>query len=566
MKRLLVLLLLVLPGVSAGDERILGYHSDILVRRDGSIEVTETIRVRAEGRDIRRGIYRDHPTIYRDRFGNAHKVKYELLGVSRNGLPEEFHSENRGNGVRTYFGSAGRLLAHGEHTYTYRYRAGRMLGFFESHDELYWNVTGNEWQFPIDSASATVGFEFSLGGEEPDVYAYTGPRGANGDDYETSIASDGWPHFRSTATLPAYSGLTIVVGWPKGLVTEPGIARKFGLLLSDNSNLLVAIAGLLGLFAYYIPVWEKHGKDPEPGVVFARYEPPHGFSPASLRYIEQMHYDDTVLTAAVLNLAVKGYLKITNSGDDHSLQKKNPGANAPALAAGERELYEALFSEGNHVILEDDNHKLLGKAKLTHQTSLNKDYANHYFVWNGRFSLPGIGITLLASVIALNVGTGARIFVVASIVAMIIVVITFAFLMRRPTGPGRKVLDQMAGFKEYLEIAEKDELHLRNPPKKTPQLFEKYLPFALAVGVEQAWAERFAELLATIRGPDGGAYHPIWYSGSWNNHSLATTTRSFGSDLGSAISSSVTPPGSSSGGGGGGFSGGGGGGGGGGGW
>jgi uncharacterized membrane protein len=124
----------------------------------------------------------------------------------------------------------------------------------------------------------------------------------------------------------------------------------------------------------------------------------------------------------------------------------------------------------------------------------------------------------------------------------------------------------MLGFKDYLEIAEKEELNLRNPPEKTPELFESYLPFALALGVDQQWSERFASLLASIRTPDGKAYSPSWYDGAWNSSNLSKATDGLSSGLNSAVASSVVAPGSSSGGGGGGSSGGGGGGGGGGGW
>jgi uncharacterized membrane protein len=128
------------------------------------------------------------------------------------------------------------------------------------------------------------------------------------------------------------------------------------------------------------------------------------------------------------------------------------------------------------------------------------------------------------------------------------------------------VLDEMLGFKDFLEIAEKDELNLRNPPEKTPQLFEAFLPFALALGVDQEWSERFASVLAAIRDQDGRKYQPSWYNGRWNSSNLSKTTSKLSGSLNTAISSSVSPPGSSSGGGGGGSSGGGGGGGGGGGW
>ncbi|MGB5335010.1 MAG: hypothetical protein WBN07_05290, partial [Woeseiaceae bacterium] len=167
---------------------------------------------------------------------------------------------------------------------------------------------------------------------------------------------------------------------------------------------------------------------------------------------------------------------------------------------------------------------------------------------------------------AVNVGAGLTVGVLVLSALSFVTVGIFAILMRRPTARGRKLLDEMLGFKEFLEIAEKDELNLRNPPEKTPQLFESFLPFALALGVDQQWSERFASVLASIRGPDGKDYSPSWYNGSWNSRNLGKTTSKLSRSLNSAISSSVSPPGSSSGGGGGGSSGGGGGGGGGGGW
>jgi uncharacterized membrane protein len=181
-------------------------------------------------------------------------------------------------------------------------------------------------------------------------------------------------------------------------------------------------------------------------------------------------------------------------------------------------------------------------------------------------NLPALLIALVAAIVATHTGSGPTPLVAVIIGVMIVVIVVFAILMKQPTGLGRKLLDEMDGFKEYLEIAEKDELNLRNPPEKTPALFEKYLPFALALGVEQKWSERFARILAELRAPDGSPYHPAWYHGSWNNLNSGLSASTLASSLGGAISSSVSAPGSSSGSGGGGSSGGGGGGGGGGGW
>jgi hypothetical protein len=567
MKRIILFFAFFAVAISAAwsDERILNYHSEILIKTDGWIEVTETIVVRAEGRQIRRGIFRDYPTRYRDRAGNDVEVLYKPRAVLRNDRAEDFSSEKRGNGVRTYFGSADRMLDHGIHTYTFRYDAGRMLGFFDDYDELYWNATGL-WDFPIDNATATVSFAFEVDGDTLNTSAYTGPFGGRGQEYLASIDFSGSANFETTKPLAAGEGLTISVAWPKGLVEEPGIAKMAWWILSDNLNLLIAIAGLIGMFAYYIPVWQRHGKDPAPGVIYTRYAPPDGFSPASLRYIDNMSYDDTAMTAAVVNLAVKGYLRISEDDDEHELIRTEPAASSPPLAAGERELRDALFRDDNRVVLDNEYHELLGKARSAHRDSLQKDYEDRYFRSNGALNLPPLMIGLLASILALIVGSHPTVLVIATIVAMVVTLIVFAIIMKKPTGLGRALLDEVAGFKEYLEIAERDEMNLRNPPHKTPLLFEQYLPFALALGVEQQWAERFTSVFASISGPGGTPYQPAWYNGSWNSLNLRSNTANLSSGLGGAISSSVTAPGSSSGSGGGGSSGGGGGGGGGGGW
>ena len=566
MKKLLLTGLLLCAAASVADERITSFHSDIRVFEDGMIEVTETIQVTAEGKQIRRGIYRDFPVEYKDKLGNVLKITVEPLALQRNGEREDYKVVQNNRDIRVYFGSSDRLLPHGVHTYVYRYRANRMLGFFEEHDELYWNVTGNRWAFPIDKASATVTLEFAAPRSSVFVEAYTGLLGSNAQQYSRFRDEAGRLHFSADGQLPPSHGLTIVVGWPKGLVEEPTALQRLIWLLYDNRNLLIAVLGLVLLLAYYIPVWKKHGKDPDGGVIVTRYSPPTGFSPASLRYIRQMYYDDKVMTAAVVNLAVKGYLEIKKRGDTHSIRKLESATLRPAMAPGERELYDALFAGDETVTLKQTNHKLLGKARSKHHDSLKADYKSNYFRTNGLLNIPAIIIVLSSSGLALAAGREPTPVLFAVIGLNFLIMTFFALIMKRPTLRGRKVLDEMLGFKDFLEIAEKEELNLRNPPEKTPELFESFLPFALALGVDQQWSERFAALLASIRTPDGKSYSPSWYNGSWNSSNLSKTTQGFTRGMSSAVASSTAAPGSSSGGGGGGSSGGGGGGGGGGGW
>ncbi|MCP4299188.1 MAG: DUF2207 domain-containing protein, partial [Gammaproteobacteria bacterium] len=243
MKNIVAILLLSLPLAGLAKERILSFHSEIRVLTSGMIEVTETIKVQAEGRRIKRGIYRDFPTEYEDKLGNGYIVAFEPLAVLRNDRPEAFHTQPVRRGVRTYFGRANHFIEHGEHTYMFRYRASRMLGFFEEHDELYWNVTGFDWAFPIVKASATVVLEFDAPLSGITEEAYTGPFGANGRDYRSRIDSARRVFFEANSPLSPVNGLTIVVGWPKGFVVEPTRADRIGWVLKDNKNLLAAVIG-----------------------------------------------------------------------------------------------------------------------------------------------------------------------------------------------------------------------------------------------------------------------------------------------------------------------------------
>jgi hypothetical protein len=148
-----VLALALLAGVASADERILSFRSRIEVLPDASLRVTETLQVRSERNRIKRGIFREVPTTYVDTRGNRMTLGFELLSVRRDAKAEPYHTEQRSNGIAIYAGRKDVLLAPGEYTYEIAYRE---LGFFADHDELYWNVTGNGWEFAIDAASARL--------------------------------------------------------------------------------------------------------------------------------------------------------------------------------------------------------------------------------------------------------------------------------------------------------------------------------------------------------------------------------------------------------------------------
>jgi uncharacterized membrane protein YgcG len=626
------LLLAILAGTVTADERILRFQGDIQILADSSMEVTETITVRAEGQAIKRGIYRDFPTVYRTAAGNRMSVLFEVIAVRRDDVPEPWFSESRSNGVRVYIGREERMLEHGEYTYEIVYRTDRQLGYFEHHDELYWNVTGNGWSFPIDAAVAYVYLPRSIADEDIGLEAYTGAQGQRGRDFESGLDEEGVAWFRSARVLAPGEGLTIVTTWPKGHVREPTAQMRARWFLADNGQLLIGLVGAVLLLAYYGAAWLKAGRDPEAGVVFPRYEPPNGYSPASLRFVQRMGYDARTFTAALVNLAVAGHVEIEEGADGYTVERRSSDAG---MAPGEKALLDRLLGGRSRLSIERGNHARIASAMEAHRNRLEADYERIYFNSNPGFTIAGVGMSLAllvaavfmspdleqllpalflllwltgwsfgtsalikkvvdawrrgsgrsrASAVMLSLfalpfvggwlaGAGALVVTAGLGVVVLVVVLVginaaFYHLMKAPTLQGRALLDQVQGFQEYLGVAEADELSLRNPPEKTPELFERYLPHAIALGVEEVWGERFASTLARAA-RERGYVGPGWYHGR-SAFSSAGFTSAVASGLASSIAASSRAPGSSSGssmgGGGGGSSGGGGGGGGGGGW
>lgn len=552
----------VFSAAALAQEQILAYHSDIRIAGDGSMQVTETIRVRAEGENIRRGIYREFPTRYRDRFGNAYVVDFEVTAVTRDGRPEAFNAYRRANGVRVDLGTEAFLAVPREYEYAIHYRTNRQLGFFADHDELYWNVTGNGWDFPIAEASATVTLPTAVAASALVMEGYTGGFRATGQNYSTTLDL-GRATISTTRPLGRNEGLTLVLGWPKGIVAEPTRAQRMQYLLTDNRGLFIALLTLAAVVIWLGRAWTRVGRDPAVGVIFPHYGPPEGFTPALARYISNMNYDGKALTAALVNLAVQGYLQISEQGGKYLLRKL---PSTRALAADEKLLYEALMAHRDVLELDNKNHAAISHAKNVHARAVKQVNQGKYFLNNTAWLAPalvGTGLSFVA-VLALH----ALVPLAAGVYVLILLLhVLFGFLLRAPTAAGRKVMDQLEGFKLYMDVAEKDALKLRTQPRLTPELFEKFLPFAIALGVEEAWAEKFANALATMPEDRRTAYHPLWYSGHFNAARMGDFTHSVGSSFSSAISSAATPPGTASGArgggfGGGGFSGGGGGGGG----
>ncbi|MGB0134719.1 DUF2207 domain-containing protein [Dokdonella sp.] len=624
-------LLVVLVSLGArADERILEFHSEIEIAHDASMHVTETIRVRAEGNRIRRGIYRDFPTRYQDASGNRVHIVFEPLGVTRDGQPEPWHAEALSNGVRVYFGDADVRLGSGEFTYAFTYKTARQLGYFENHDELYWNVTGLDWEFVIDKASASISLPEPVDRDRISIEGYTGPKDSRAQDYMTRVDVQGRSLIETTQPLQPQNGLTVVVGFPKGIVAVPDLEEKLAWFAADNRREAVLALGLLVLTGFLSLQWWRVGRDPRGGVVIPEYDPPARLSPSAMRYIRNMGYDDRCFAADIVQLGVLGAVRI--SKDKYSkyvVERSAAGASGAQLSDSTKVLYDGLLADRTSIEFKQENHDIVGPARRAHESQLKEMHAKPNFRRNDGIGCLG-GLISIATVVAafmidnlkaspLTIVATVCTFVVASILANVLhgwikshndgqkfsglsvvgllfalaitlgaiwflssqtsvlfallialisaVQVPFAYWMRAPTPAGRKLLDRIEGLRLYLGVAERDDLARAKAPPMNADEYQRLLPYALALDVEKTWGDQ----LATAIGPAAfatAAAGMAWYAS--NDAARGFDAGSFGSSLGSslssAVSSSSTAPGSSSGSGGGGSSGGGGGGGGGGGW
>lgn len=556
----------------AAQERILAYDSQVQVNADGSLDVTENIRVRAEGSQIRRGIFRDFPTRYRDRHGNRVVVEFDVREVLRDGRPEPWFTEQVGNGVRLNTGNDDLLPTPAEFTFTLRYRTNRQLGFFAGHDELYWNAIGTGWDFPIERGSVQVRLPADVPASQLQAEGYTGPQGAQRQGYAATIPAAGEATWRLTRPLAPREGLTIVLSFPKGIITAPSPLQKTGWLLRDNRGLLVALAGLVLLTGYCLRRWRAVGRDPPPGTIIVRYEPPAGYSPAGLRYMKRMRYDMRCFSAELLSLAVGGALLIERDKgrlkDTWTLQKR-AAAPATTLTPAQAALYDALFAEGRTTLeLHSRNATTIQAVTAAHAKALQQRFKPRLFSTHGGSVAVAFLLAGLFSVAGFAIGAGAGpivLLVIPVALALFAVAIAFAILVKAPTAEGRQLLDQIEGLRRYLAVAEKPDLQrLQGPGATEPPLdaarFEALLPHAVALDVEEAWTDKFT--LAVGAAAAAAATHSMtWYRGEAIGD-LSGFSKAVGSSLAAQAASSSTPPGSASGGGGGGFSGGGGGGGG----
>lgn len=620
---LFLFLLSPLPVFAA--EEILDYSQLVSIQKNSDIRVKESIRINVENVSVTHGIIRKFPVVRTDALGRRRPVGFALDGVLLDGEKVPCSVERAGGECLIRIGSADAVIPHGVHVFTLFYTVKGEIGFFNDHDELYWNVTGNEWDFPIRRASCAVQLpETAFGKGFTAIDWYVGNYGEKGAKNDAQLTAEN--SVQTVRTLLPGEGLTVAFGWKKGIVAQPPLPK----LDDPKTHSVIGILVFLAVLVWLFYAWNRWGRDPVKPVI-PLFHAPEGISPAALSYAEKLEFDDrTLLSADIVDLAVKGALTIERTGGERKLIFKTPVSyilhktdTLPEnLTEDERQLYSRLFDNCDTIDLSCEQYETLNTAeisvKMACRQQLGRLCESNTAPFSAAALIYALGVALLyfrsdelfpLDMFACGIG-GVIMFltamqrgkkpgqlnfwtffrrillqiVFAGIGALIVsslgnnplpfvvfgascaAVSVFRPLMQARNERGAELYAAAEGLKMYMTAAEKDRLEMLNSPEETPQLFEKLLPYALAFGVAETWADRFSGVLADA------AYKPRWCSGS-----VVWIPRDFTGTFGNSVRSAAAPVSQGDGAGsfggswgsglgGGGFSGGGGGGGGGSGW
>ncbi|UXS00388.1 DUF2207 domain-containing protein [Agrobacterium tumefaciens] len=385
------------------EEFIRSYHSVVEIAGNGGLTVTETITARAEGQNIKRGIFRDFPLYALDANNRRTKVDFNVVSVERDGAPENWRTENIDGGIRIYTGSADRFLTTGEHIFQITYTTARQIRYFDDYDELTWNVTGNGWQFPMGEISATI--VLPDGVRATDTAVFTGAYGAKGSD--ARVLNEGNEvFFASSRPFSVGEGMTIAVKLPKGAIAAPDSSQEAGWWLRDNLAILLSGGGLLAVLLYYLRAWFAVGRDPAKGVIVPRWDAPDGLSPALVNYVDNKGFSGagwTALSASALDLAVKGYVVLEDLKTSIVIRRteKQQGGELPI---GQKTLLSSIGGPGKTLTIDKAHGTQVETVGKQFRAAIEKEHRGKYYKSNAGYTIFGIILSIVIVVATLVFG------------------------------------------------------------------------------------------------------------------------------------------------------------------
>lgn len=495
-------------------ESIKNFDAEITLRQDGVVLVSEKI-VYDFGDSRRHGIFRDIPLAA----ANGPRLTLRPLRVADEfGKAYRYDESVSGGALHLKIGDPDELV-NGIKTYVIEYQVYGAIRTFPDHDELYWNITGNGWQVPIENATSSVRLPDPFP-ESVRMDCFTGGFGSTEKNCVFQSAS-GSVRYTATRSLSAGEGMTLVLGMPPGSIRNIAPAPPEDRVASLKFWFGIAFFGVL-FFLVAVIRFVRRGSTPvlpkelRGRPVTVEYRPPENLSPIEAGTILNRRVDVADLASVILDLAVRGYVKIRYTIEelkfrpdkkDFEFIKLKDGADLGHPA--ERGMFDLLFGSRGSVRLSELQKE---KAVFHEKTEIIKEETMRHLSEEGYFDatvknkLKKFGVYAMGGLAAALAGvfffqSGA----VFAVVAVAGIVLGFNAMVPDLTSLGRTALMTILGFKEFLQLVEKEKLALLNAPELKPETFEKFLPYAMVLGVEEKWAQKFEGIYETS---------PNWYEDS----------------------------------------------------
>jgi len=523
----LVCLALVAPA-SARDWRVARFDTQMSVAEDGVATVTERLDVAFTG--AFHGIYRDIPVEYPGPHSSNYSLFLKVTGVTDgdgNKLKYDSSTRNGNRHLKIYIPDA----VDATRTVQIHYTVTNAVRWFDDHDELYWNVTGNDWPVPIDSASASINFPPNAAGELR-AQAFTGAYGSQERDARIQVSGN-TVSVETNNPLSMREGLTADVYISKGVLTQPSKLTQAIWFLRSN---LIALLPLWAFIVMFVFWWTK-GRDPKPGISVApMYEPPNGMTPAEVGTL----IDDVVhprdITSTLVDLAVKGYLKIEEkesrvllfSHRDYLFHLLQPQSQWGSLEPHERVMLNHMFNGSVtdvhlsdlknqfYVAIPTMKNNILAELKGKGMYSVDPESAHAYVAAGVLFTAAPFILAQVLGVASLLESPGL---LIASGIIAVLIIFLFARIMPAKSLKGVRAKVEILGFQEFVNRVDADRLK-----RMPPDTFEKFLPYAMALGIENRWAKSFQGIMQTppnwyVGATPYTAFNPIFFAGSM--HAMA---------------------------------------------
>ena len=551
-------LLLAMP-TQARELSIQHFDETVTVNADGTIEVTEIIEAHFTG--SWNGLYRTIPVEYDSPQHLNYSLLLEPLSVTDDdGHALKYEQKRQGRYLKFKIWVPGAQDA--TKTVMLHYRILDAIRFFEDHDELYWNVTGDEWDVPIRKVSAKIELPSGITGLH--AIAFTGVYGSRDQDAQVLTKSN-IVEVSSNHALGYHEGLTAVVGWDKGFVHPPTAAAKIILFLRSNWPLFLPLVAFLIMFW----LWWTRGRDPQLGSIAVQYEPPDKLTPGECGTLVDNEAAMRDITATLVDLAVKGYLTIEQKDESHLLglthskeyifHLKRPPTEWSAARPHELEMLSALFDDGSlsSVKLSELQNHFYTHLPAIRSRIFDALMADGYYLhrpdtvrqsYVGGGIVTGILLIVFGGALGAATGVAHLTWIIAGFLTGAVICI-FGWFMPARTLTGARVFEKVLGFEQFLGRVESDRIERI---VKTPEMFEKFLPYAMALHCEKKWVAAFAGI---------AMQPPQWYSGPYGStfvpYVFVNDLNAMSVQAGSVMASAPRSSSGGSGFGGGGFSGGG---------